>query len=71
MPNHRPADAMAIACPSYAELKAGLSPDTPRRGVERTAFTHALHCPTCAPIADQARHALTARIAQLEGDPTP
>ncbi|MGW5408986.1 hypothetical protein [Streptomyces spiralis] len=71
MANHRPADDMAQACARFAALKAGLSPDTPRRNVERTAFTHALHCPTCTPIADQARHQLADRIAHLEAEGQP
>jgi hypothetical protein len=67
-----PAATMAAACPAFAALEAGLSPDTPRRGVERTAFTHALHCPTCGPIADDLRRmqAVQARrlVAEVEAE---
>lgn len=63
-----PADEMAAACPDFADLKAGFHFDTPRLWVDRAAFTHAMRCPTCGPIADRAREAQAARTARLAGE---
>ncbi|MFI7394044.1 hypothetical protein [Streptomyces tendae] len=61
-------DTMAAACPTYATTRRGLPFDAPNAAHERAAFTHALHCPTCRPLADQHRQQQTELIAQRTAD---
>ena len=58
-------DLLAAACPAAAAARAGQPADTAPRQVERTLLTHALHCPTCRPVADEHRQSQDARIAEL------
>lgn len=60
--------ALAAACPQYASLKAALPFDATNWAVERAAFTHALHCGTCQPIADRIRREHTTATARIEAE---
>ncbi|WP_432027419.1 DUF6197 family protein [Streptomyces sp. 1222.5] len=58
-------DLLAASCPGAARARAGLPFDASNRETERTLLTHALHCPTCRPAADQHRQAQAEEIARL------
>ena len=61
-------DTMAAACPTYRDTRRGMPYDASNSEHERTAFTHALHCPTCQPHADQHRQEQADRIARLTAE---
>ncbi|GAA3807747.1 DUF6197 family protein [Streptomyces chiangmaiensis] len=61
-------ETMAAACPQFVDLKRGMSPATSVAGAERVAFTHALHCPTCGPLADQVRRMQAAQTRRLAAE---
>lgn len=58
-------DTMAATCPTYATTRRGMPCDASNAEHERAAFTHALYCPTCRPLADQHRQEQADRIATL------
>lgn len=58
-------ETLTAACPEFAALKTTLPPATSVAAAERTAFTHALYCSTCQPIADDLRRAQAARTRRL------
>lgn len=61
-------DTMAAVCPTYQTMRRNLPYDTSNAHRERAALTHALHCPTCQPIADQHRQNQAELIAQLTAE---
>jgi hypothetical protein len=58
-------DLLAAACPNAARTRSGLPFDASSRETERALLTHALHCPTCKPVADRYRRDQAERIADL------
>jgi hypothetical protein len=58
-------EALSSACPQFAALKRTLPPSTSVAGAERVAYTHALHCATCGPIADDLRRMQAAQVRRL------
>jgi hypothetical protein len=65
MANAVAANLLAAACADFAAVRSSLSPMMPVAAVERVAFTHALWCGTCRPLADQVRREQAARTQQL------
>jgi hypothetical protein len=61
-------EQLAGACAGFRALKASLPPSTSVSAAERTALTHALHCPTCKPIADDLRRMHSAQTARLAAE---
>lgn len=61
-------DTMTTTCPTYATTRRGLPFDMSNAEHERAAFTHALYCPTCRPLADQHRQQQADRIAHLAAE---
>jgi hypothetical protein len=57
--NSRVLPTLSAACPAAAALTAALPFDTTTTHAERAVLTHALHCPTCQPIADDLRRMQT------------
>ena len=55
LPKTPATNAMRRACPDFRALKASMAPAATNSGAERTAFTHALYCPTCRVVADEIR----------------
>lgn len=59
---------LAEACVRFAEMKRSLPPMASVSSSERAALTHALHCPTCGPIADDFRRMQAAHTALLAAE---
>lgn len=68
LPNTPGTNAMYPACGSFRELKDSAGPCSTNSEAERMAFTHALRCPTCKPLADAERARLADKIARLEAE---
>ena len=61
-------DTLTAACPQFAALKKTLPLTMSAGAAERAALTHALHCGTCRPLADQYRRTKAAQIARLAAE---